>query len=107
MSGKKIILESLIYIFLSWKARSFTPPPEREAYIKAKKSYNPSSAESKEELKKMLMRRAISAIPMILSLQNEGNAIERLYKKGMLTDDMHFRVTIFTNYIISILYSIM
>ena len=32
------------------------------------------------------------AIPLVLSLQNEGNAIERLYKKGMLTDDMHFRV---------------
>jgi hypothetical protein len=53
------------------------------------------------------MRRAISAIPMILSLQNEGNAIERLYKKGMLTDDMHFRVTILKNCIISNLYSIM
>jgi len=101
MGGEKIILKSLIYTFFySWKARSFAPPPEREAYIKAKKNYNPNSLESKEELKKMLMRRAISAIPMILSLQNEGNAIERLYKKGMLTDDMHFRVTILKNCII-------
>jgi hypothetical protein len=38
------------------------------------------------------MRRALQAIPIILSLQNEGNSIERLYKKGMLTDDMHFKV---------------
>jgi hypothetical protein len=28
----------------------------------------------------------------VLSLQNEGNSIERLYKRGMLTDDMHFKV---------------
>ena len=32
----------------------------------------------------------MKAIPLVLRLQNEGNAIERLYKKGMLTDDMHF-----------------
>jgi hypothetical protein len=38
------------------------------------------------------MRRAIRAIPILLSLQNEGNSIERLYKRGMLTDDMHFKV---------------
>jgi hypothetical protein len=38
------------------------------------------------------MRRAIQAIPILLSLQNEGNSIERLYKRGMLTDDMHFKV---------------
>ena len=38
------------------------------------------------------MRRAVKAIPILLSLQNEGNSIERLYKRGMLTDDMHFKV---------------
>lgn len=40
----------------------------------------------------MLMKRAMKAIPIILSLQNEGSSIERLYKRGMLTDDMHFKV---------------
>jgi hypothetical protein len=39
-----------------------------------------------------LTKRALKAIPLILSLQNEGQSIDRLYKKGMLTDDMHFRV---------------
>ena len=38
------------------------------------------------------MRRAIKTIPILLSLQNEGSSIERLYKRGMLTDDMHFKV---------------
>lgn len=38
------------------------------------------------------MRRAIKAIPILLSSQNEFNSIERLYKRGMLTDDMHFKV---------------
>ena len=38
------------------------------------------------------MKRAIHAIPILLNLQNEGNSIDRLYKRGMLTDDMHFKV---------------
>jgi hypothetical protein len=38
------------------------------------------------------MKRAMKTIPIVLSLQNEGSSIERLYKKGMLTDDMHFKV---------------
>ncbi len=28
----------------------------------------------------------------MLQLQNEGTSIDRLYKKGMLTDDMHFKM---------------
>ena len=67
-------------------------PIERAQYIEAKKHHDPSDSQSRDELKKLLMRRAMMAIPLVLSLQNEGNAIERLYKKGMLTDDMHFRV---------------
>ncbi len=67
-------------------------PIERAQYMEARKRYDPSDSQSREELKKLLMRRAMMAIPLVLSLQNEGNAIERLYKKGMLTDDMHFRV---------------
>lgn len=45
-----------------------------------------------DELKKLLMRRAIQTIPILLSHQNEGSSIDRLYKRGMLTDDMHFKV---------------
>ena len=61
---------------------------EREAYIEAKEK----SDTSVDDLKKLLMKRAIKTIPILLSLQNEGSSIERLYKKGMLTDDMHFKV---------------
>jgi hypothetical protein len=45
----------------------------------------------RDMLKKLLMKRAIQTIPIIMLLQNEGSSIDRLYKKGMLTDDMHFK----------------
>lgn len=38
------------------------------------------------------MRRTLKTIPFVLQLQSEGSSIERLYKKGMLTDNMHFKV---------------
>jgi hypothetical protein len=76
----------------SWKTNSFTPPPERENYLAAKARLDVSNPNHLDELKKLLMRRAIQAIPILLNLQNEGNSIERLYKRGMLTDDMHFKV---------------
>lgn len=38
------------------------------------------------------MQRAMNSVPIVLSLQSDGTSIERLYKKGMLTDDMYFRV---------------
>ena len=76
----------------SWRTKTLQIPLEREQYLDAKKHYNSSDPQSREELKKLLMRRAMVSIPLVISLQNEGNAIERLYKKGMLTDDMHFRV---------------
>ena len=76
----------------SWKTSSFTPPPERENYITAKAKLDMSNPNHLDELKKLLMRRAIQAIPILLNLQSEGNSIERLYKRGMLTDDMHFKV---------------
>lgn len=82
----------LIYLFFSWQANSFTPPPERAAFIDAKKKLDLSVPTNVDELRKLLMRRAMQTIPILLSLQNEGSSIERLYKKGMLTDDMHFKV---------------
>lgn len=75
-----------------FKQKSLVIPPERDAFIKAKAELDRSDFASGDELKKLLMRRALQDIPIILSLQNEGNSIEKLYKKGMLTDDMHFKV---------------
>ena len=65
---------------------------ERDEYIAAKEKLDVTKVSDLDELKKLLMRRAIQTIPLLLSLQNEGSSIDRLYKKGMLTDDMHFKV---------------
>lgn len=65
---------------------------ERAEFIEAKEKLDPTKVADLDELKKLLMRRAIQTIPILLSLQNEGSSIERLYKRGMLTDDMHFKV---------------
>lgn len=70
----------------------FVPPPNAEKYEAAKMKLDLNKPEEYEELKKMLMHRAMSTIPFILSLQNDGQAIESLYKKGILTDEMHDRV---------------
>jgi hypothetical protein len=72
--------------------QAFTPPPEREAYVQGKERLDIHVASELEELKRLLMKRAIHTIPILMSLQNEGNSIERLYKRGMLTDNMHFHV---------------
>ena len=89
-----------IYInFYRVKARPFVPPPDRDVYLEAKDKLDPNNPSDLDELKKLLVRRAISTIPMILSLQNDGNSIERLYKKGMLTDYMHFRVNEVKTYV--------
>lgn len=81
--------DSMLY---SWKQSSFSPPPERAEFIAAKERLDTTKVSDLDELKKLLMRRAIQTIPILLSLQNEGSSIERLYKRGMLTDDMHFKV---------------
>lgn len=38
------------------------------------------------------MKRAYHTIPILLQLQNEGNSIEKLYRRGILTDDMHYKL---------------
>jgi hypothetical protein len=76
----------------SLQPKSFTPPPGRANYIAARRQLNPSVPQDFEILKKLLMQRAIQAIPILLSIQNEGSSIERLYKRGMLTDDIYFEV---------------
>lgn len=77
---------------ISTASSSFNYPPERENFIKAKENLNPLLPSELEELKKLLMKRALQIIPMLLNYQNEGHSIERLYKRGMLTDDMHYKV---------------
>lgn len=83
----------IIFVRFRWKASgAFTPPVEREEYIQAKSKSDLKDPLAKDNLRKLLTKRALKAIPIIISLQNEGQSIDRLYKKGMLTDDMHFRV---------------
>jgi hypothetical protein len=76
----------------STKHSSFAPPPERETFLRAKEQLQSNKPSEADELKKLLMKRAIKTIPILLQLQNEGTSIERLYKKGMLTDDMHYKM---------------
>ena len=90
---------SLTFVLHRVKSRPFVAPPDKDAYLAAKDKLDPNNPADLDELKKLLVRRAISTIPMILSLQNDGNSIERLYKKGMLTDDMHFRVNEVKTYV--------
>jgi len=98
-----LVLVIVIYLWSSkklfnskderWKqASTFTPPEERGLYLAAKQKLDATKVTEVDDLKKLLMRRAIKTIPILLSLQNEGSSIERLYKRGMLTDDMHFKV---------------
>ena len=92
-SARKLKFVTFLSLKLcSWKQNSFSPPPERAAYLAGKEKLDVTKVSDLDELKKLLMRRAIQTIPILLSLQNEGSSIERLYKRGMLTDDMHFKV---------------
>jgi len=74
------------------KSNPFTPPPQREDYLNAKAVLDISKPDELDQLRQKLIRRALNTIPLLISLQNEGHSIQRLYKRGMLTDDMHFRV---------------
>lgn len=69
----------------------FTPPVERQAYINARASLSIDNKENVPTLKKKLMLRALKTIPLLYELQNGGPSVDRLYKKGMLTDSMHNR----------------
>lgn len=80
------------------KVEPFVPPKDREEYRALKAKLNPNNPEDVEKLKKHLMHRAMNAVPLVLSLQSDGTSIERLYKKGMLTDDMYDRVNHLKSY---------
>lgn len=61
---------------------------ERDAYYKTKSTLDVADPAQLEELKKALMRRAMFTIPMILNLQQQGKSVDRLYGRGMLTDEI-------------------
>ena len=61
---------------------------ERDAYYQTKSTLDVSDPAQLEELKKALMRRAMFTIPMILNLQQQGKSVDRLYGRGMLTDEI-------------------
>ena len=63
---------------------AFTPPVERENYLVAREKSDLGNPAHVEELKKLLMHRALKAIPTLMNLQNEGQSVDRLYRKGML-----------------------
>lgn len=71
---------------------AFEPPEERAKYEEAKAKLDLNSPADVEVLKKLLMHRALKVIPMLLNLQNEGQSVDRLYRKGMLTDDVHYKM---------------
>lgn len=70
----------------------FQEPIEKHTYEDTKATSDLSNPAHVEILKKLLMHRALKVIPMLLNLQNEGQSVDRLYKKGMLTDDMHYKM---------------
>lgn len=80
-----------------FKLLAFTPPPARAQYLEARQSSSPSDPAAVENLKKLLMARAVQTVPIIIAVETEGNAVQRLYRKGMLTDDSHERVRVRTH----------
>ncbi len=77
---------------IRFKLNPFVPPPARGQYIEARQQFDISNPAHAENLKKLLMGRAVQNIPIVLNLQNEGSSVERMYRKGMITEDLHERV---------------
>lgn len=92
MTNKGSKVKLTLSALAAGSSSTFEPPAERATYIEARPKLDPRDPNDLEQLRQLLMKRAIKAIPIVLSLQNEGNSIERLYRRGMLTDDMHFKV---------------
>lgn len=80
-------------------SKEFSPPKEVAEYYQAKETLNKKELEQLNILKKKLMNRAVRVIPIIFSLEREGQSIERLYKKGILTDDIHFNTLAMKNFV--------
>jgi len=45
--------------------------------------------DERKQLMKLLMTRAMATIPLIHKVQNEYQSTERLYKRGMVTEDVY------------------
>ena len=82
----------VLILLCSFKLSEFTPPPARQAYLEAREKLDLSKPEDMDTLRKLLMTRAVQTMPVIRNLQEEGSSIDRLYRKGMLTDGLHSRV---------------
>lgn len=67
---------------------NFTPPIESLTYLDVKDTIDRNDPVELDKLKKLLMKRAMKSVPIILSLEKESQSIDRLYKKGILTDDV-------------------
>ena len=80
-------------------SKEFTPPKEVAEFYEAKETLDKKDLEQLNTLKKKLINRAIRVIPIIFSLEREGQSIERLYKKGILTDDIHFNTLAMKNFV--------
>ena len=74
-----------------FSAVKFEEPKERQEYIDARPKIDTKKPEDLVKLKKMLMVRSLKTIPLLYELQNGGPSVDRLYKKGMLTDAHHNR----------------
>jgi Preprotein translocase subunit Sec66 len=83
----------------SFQAGGFELPPERKEYIDAKATLDPNDPKTKPELIKKLMQRAVKSYPLMHALQTEAQSIDRLYRRGMLTDDIHSRTKQFNDFI--------
>ena len=80
-------------------AEQFEAPKERQEYIEARAKMDVKKPEDLVKLKKLLMLRSLRTIPLLHELQNGGPSVDRLYKKGLLKDEMHNRFKELKSYI--------
>lgn len=78
--------------YLLFRVDTSSIPANRIAYYEAKSKLNPDDPNTVNELKKLLMRRAMFTIPMIHTVQNQGMLTHKLHSRGMLTDESYDRV---------------
>lgn len=59
----------------------------------------PVSQEDVKQLSKLLMHRAVATIPLYHKVHSEFGSTERLYKKGMLTEEVYNRLKRLNDYV--------
>ena len=77
----------------------FDPPPYREKYLELRQTRHPDNPDDLKLLKINLMRRAYTTLPYYFRMKNEGESTERMYKRGMLTDDVYFEIIQLKKYV--------